>query len=491
MFDSILAGFAVLFQPFYFTMLLSGVLTGIIVGILPGVGGSVGIAVCLPFLAYLDPAGAIAFLIGLSAVTTTADTITCVLLAIPGTSGSVATIVDGHPMARKGEAARALSASFMASCLGGIFGAVILSLSIPIMGPLVKQFGSPEFLMLTMLGISAVSILSGGQPLKGLISAGIGLMLGSIGGAELTPYFRYTFGVLYLHDGIHLILLALGVFGVAEIMDLIVRGLPIAGKFGMGRGVISGIKDTIRHKWLILRCAIIGVYIGFVPGMGTSVANWLGYGHAIQSAKGKGNFGNGDIRGVIAPEAANNAARGGELIPTLLFGVPGSGSMALLLVAFIMFGIFPGPDMLTKNLNLVFEVVWSLLLGNVIGAVLCLFLAKYFARVATIRINILAPFVIIVIVMGAFQATQEWGDLFTLLLLGILGWIMKQTGFGRPPLIVGFVLGKLAERYLGLTLQLYGISWLLRPWVIVINILLFITIYYGVKWQKKKNQTEK
>jgi TctA family transporter len=429
-------------------------------------------------------------LIGLFAVTTTSDTITCVLLAIPGSAGSVATIVDGHPMARRGEAARALSAAFIASCFGGIFGAVILALSIPIIGPLVKQFASPELLMLTMLGIAAVSLLTGRQPLKGLMAAGIGLMLSSVGPAPMSPWFRFSFGIPYLYEGVPLVLLALGVFGLPEIIDLIARGLPISGDFGIGKGVLQGVKDTIRNKWLILRCSILGCYIGFVPGMGGSVANWIGYGHAVQSAKGEGTFGKGDVRGVIGPESANNAARGGELIPTLLFGVPGCSSMALFLLALIWFGKSPGPDMLTKDLDLVFQIVWTLVLGNIIGALICTFLAKYLARVATVKISILAPFVFIILVMGAFQATQDWGDLLALLLLGLLGWTMKQAGFARPPLIVGFVLGTLAERYLGLSLTLYGMTWIWHPMVIGIGIIIFLTIYYGIKFQRKQTQKE-
>jgi len=316
-------------------------------------------------------------------------------------------------------------------------------------------------------------------------------MLASVGPPALTPYFRYSLGLPYLYDGIPLILIALGIFGIAEIVDLIVRGLPISGEFGIGKGVWEGVKDTIRNKWLIVRCSIIGCYIGFIPGMGTSVANWLGYGHAVQSAKGKGNFGQGDVRGVIGPESANNAARGGELIPTLLFGVPGSGSMALLLLAFIMFGIHPGPDMVDKNLDLVFQIVWTLVLANIIGAVICVLLAKHLARLAMVNIHLLAPFVIIILVVGAFQATQHWGDLITLLALGILGWVMKQSGFSRPPLIVGFVLGKLIERYLGLSLQRYGYTWLWHPYVIVIGILIIVTLYMGFKYQKQQNEKER
>jgi TctA family transporter len=245
----------------------------------------------------------------------------------------------------------------------------------------------------------------------------------------------------------------------------------------------------MRNIWLVVRCSFIGCDIGFVPGMGASGANWLGYGHAVQSAKGKGNFGQGDVRGVIGPESANNAAKGGELIPTLMFGVPGSSSMALMLMALIMFGIYPGPDMVTKHLDLVFMTVWSLVIANVVAAIGCMFLARYLARLAMVKIHILAPFVLLVIIMGSFQATQNWGDLLTLVVLGILGWLMKQSGYGRPPLIVGFVLGKLAEQYLGLSIQRYKAAWLLHPWVIVIAILIFVTVYFGVRWQRSRDDS--
>ena len=490
MFESLVDGLVSILNPFNLGMLMLGMLLGIIVGIIPGVGGTVGLAITIPFVVGVEPTAGIAMLIGLVAVTTTADTITCVLLSIPGTSGSVATIVDGYPMARKGEAARALSAAFVASALGGVLGAIILAVSIPIAAPLVLVLGSPEFFMLTILGISAVSMLSGREPLKSLTACGIGLMLASVGGAPLASHFRYHFGIPFLYDGIPLIMIALGVFGVAELVDLMIRGLPIAGVSEMGKGALQGIKDALAQKWLILRCSIIGIYIGFIPGMGTSVANWLGYGHAIQSAKGRGNFGEGDVRGVIGPESANNAARGGELIPTLMFGVPGSGSMALLLLALIIFGIWPGPDMVTKHLAVTFSMVWGLVIANVVGALICMWLAKPLAQVARVPIHVLAPFIFIILVMGAFQASQTWADPICLLVLGILGWTMKLGGFGRPPLIVGFVLGKLSERYLGLSIQRYGAAWLLHPGVIVIGIMVIATLFFGYKWQRRRSDGE-
>ncbi|MDI7259132.1 MAG: tripartite tricarboxylate transporter permease, partial [Thermodesulfobacteriota bacterium] len=198
----------------------------------------------------------------------------------------------------------------------------------------------------------------------------------------------------------------------------------------------------------------------------------------------------GDIRGLVAPECANNACRGGDLVVTLLFGVPGSASCALILMTMIMFGIFPGPDMVEKHLALTYSFVWSLAISTVVGVIVCFALAKQLAKVATVPIQTLAPLVIIILVMGAFQATQSWGDLITLALLAILGWIMKETGFGRPPLIVGFVLGGLCERYLGLSIQRYGFTFFYRPGVIILGMLTILALWAGVRFVQKGKEVE-
>lgn len=488
MLESLVNGLTVCFEPFHLSMLMLGMLLGIVVGVIPAIGGTVGLAICLPFIITVDPSAAFALLIGVFAVAPTGDAVTSILVAIPGGASSVATIVDGYPMARKGEAARAMSAAFVSSAQGGIIGAALLAASIPIAAPLVLSLGSPEFFMLTMLGISAVSVLSGREPVKGLIAAGMGLMLAAVGGAPLGQYFRYSFGIPYLYDQIPLIVLALGVFGVAEFIDLIIRGVPISAIPAMGKGTLQGIKDCWVHIWLVVRVSVMGAYIGFIPGMGATIASWLAYGHAVQSAKDKGSFGQGDVRGVIAPEAANNSCMGGALIPTLMFGVPGSAGMALILLALLVFGIQPGPDMVTKHLSLVFTMVWSMVIANVVGALICLVLSKQLAQIARVPIHILAPIVLIIIAMGALQASQDWGDLIGILALGILGWLMKQTGFGRPPLLVGFVLGRLAEMYLGISLQRYGAAWLLHPGVIVIGIMVIVTVFFGIRWQRRREE---
>ena len=309
----------VLLTPSHLVYLVGGVTLGLCVGILPGLGGIVGMTILLPVIYGMDIHNAFALLIGMVAVIPTSDTFPSVMMGIPGSSASQATIMDGYPLAKKGEAARALGAAFTASLIGGLFGAFVLSLIIPIARPLVLAFGSPELFMLAVLGMSMVGVLSGNQPIKGIIGAGIGLMLGAIGDAPAIAEYRYTFGFDYLMDGISLVIVGLGLFAFPEIIDLLIKGRPIAEKAELGRGWFDGLKDTLRHKWIVLRCATIGVIIGFIPGLGGSVVDWIAYGHIIQTSKDRERFGKGDIRGVIAPESANNAKEGGGLIPVTDF----------------------------------------------------------------------------------------------------------------------------------------------------------------------------
>ncbi|MBA7486240.1 hypothetical protein ES707_21796 [subsurface metagenome] len=488
MFEAMAEGLAQLIDPFRMGMLFVGVLIGLAVGIIPGIGALVGLAIVLPFIWTMDPYAALPLMVGVMGVTVTADTITCVLLGIPGTAGSVATIVDGYPMAQKGEAARALSAAFGSSVIGGIIGAVLLAVSVPVFRPLVLMFGSPELFMLVVFGITMVAVLTGGKPIKGLVSAGLGLTLAGVGGSAVAGTIRYNFGIPYLYRGIPLIAVALGVFGIAEVVDLMRKGLPIAGIHSLGKGAREGIRDVIKEWRLIVRCSLLGAWLGFVPGIGTAVANWIGYGHAVQSAKGESCFGQGDVRGVIGPESANNATKGGELIPTLMFGVPGCASMALFLAAFMIMGISPGPDIVTKHLPLIFTMAWSLAIANVMGAAICVLLARQLARLTTVPIHTLVPFIIAIILIGAVQATQHWGDLVVLLVLSVVGWFMKQYGFPRPPLMVGFVLGSLAERYLSISVQRFGVAWLSRPLSIIIGLIAVVSLVMSIRWQRKRAQ---
>jgi TctA family transporter len=464
--------FLTLMEPHRLMFLGLGCIMGLVLGIIPGIGGLTGTAMLLPFTFNMDPYSAFALLLGLGATTATGDPIPAILFGVPGGAASAATVLDGFPMAKKGEAGRALSAAYMSSLMGGVFGALLMAISIPILRPVMLFIGSPELLAFSVLGISMVAVLSGNAPLRGITAGCLGVMIAMIGTDPQTGTLRWTFDSLYLWDGLPLTPLLLGIFALPELCDLLIARLAISADTGTAniyKGQWQGVKDCFAHWWLILRCSWIGGGIGSIPGISASVVDWLAYGHALKTEKGaSATFGKGDVRGVIASESSNNAKEGGALVPTVAFGVPGSATMAILLGAFLIHGLVPGPDMLTKNLSITYAMVWSVALANVLGAGLCYAFSPQFAKLATLRYSLILPAVLGIIYIGAFEATRQWGDLFTLLFFGLIGWIMKQFKWPRPPLILGVVLGDTIERYLFISIERYGLSWMLRPIVLLL-----------------------
>ena len=457
-------------EPARLAFLFLGALLGLILGILPGIGGVAGTAILIPFTFGMDPITAFAFLLGLASTTATGDPIPAILFGIPGGAGSAATVLDGLPMARRGEAGRALSAAYMSSMMGGVFGAALMAVSLPLVRPLVLSVGSPELLALAVLGISMVAVLSGNTPLRGLAAGCFGLMLAMVGTDPQTGTQRWTLDSVYLWEGVPLIPVVLGLFALPELCDLAISRTAISGKmFEVKGGQWEGAKDCFRHWWLILRCSWIGSAFGAIPGIGAAIIDWLAYGHALRTEKGaQQSFGKGDVRGVIASESANNAKEGGALVPTIAFGVPGSAGMAVLIGAFALHGLIPGPDMLTKHLNVTYSMVWSIALANIFGAGLCYLFSAKFALLATLRYTLILPSVLSIVYVGAFSGSRQWGDLFVLLAFGALGWIMKQLKWPRPPLLLGVVLGDIFERYMFISVERYGWDWLTRPLVVVL-----------------------
>ncbi len=470
-------------------VLTAGVVAGTIIGILPGLGGIAAVAILLPFIYTLDVHTAMILLVGSLAVVHTSDTITSVLIGTPGSAAAAATILDGHPLAKQGQAARALSAAFLSSMIGGLIGALFLTLSLPIARPLVLAFGSPELLMLCVLGLSFAGFLTGGAPLKGGLAACLGLLLGSVGAAPAEAVYRYTFDQLYLLDGIPLVAVALGIFGIAEVIDLLSKGGQIAERVGLGQGWLQGVRDVVQHWGIVVRGSLIGVWAGILPGIGATAGSWMSYGHVVAMARDRERFGKGDIRGVIAPESANNSVEAGDLIPTLLFSVPGGAPAAILLGALFFYGIQPGPRMVQENLDLIFTIIWSFAFANAIGAALCLFLSPALARLTWVPFARMAPAIVVTIFLGAFQSSQHFGDLFALLGLGFLGWLMKQLGWPRAPFLVGFVLSKPTEQYLWISLSRYGLEWLLHPGVIVLGLLLLASIFWMIFEKRRGKQS--
>ena len=481
MIESILAALTEITSGAHLLYLFAGVAMGLVVGIFPGLGGIVGLSLLLPFLYGMDPTSALSMLIGLVAIIPTSDTFTSVLMGIPGSSASQATVLDGFPLAKKGEGARALGAAFSASLYGGIIGALVLTVVIVVARPIILLFSSAELFMLTILGLSMVGVLAGNSLAKGVLTCGMGLLFGALGGAPATGEYRMAFGSPYLGDGLPLVVIGLAMFAVPEIVDLLRSGGAISRSQTLGHGWMRGLRDMWEHKWMCMRCAGIGCVIGALPGLGGSVVDWIAYGHVKQTVKDTSQFGKGDIRGVLAPESANNAKEGGGLIPTLLFGIPGSGSMAVFLGGMVLIGLEPGPSMVEGKLNLTYVIIWSLALANIVGAGACLFLSKWVAKLTTIKYAYLAPFMIMVICFAAFQAQRDLGDLLTLFAVGLLGILLKRFGWPRPAFLIGFVLADNSETYLYQAIQFYGPEFLLRTGVLIIAAITVISAWLGAR----------
>lgn len=481
MIDAMVTGLHLVFSWPSFGFLMLGVVIGMWMGVIPGLGGIIGLVILLPFTFGMEPVPAFALLLGMYAVTTTSDTIASVMLGIPGTAASQATVLDGYPLAKKGQAARAFGAAFTVSGFGGVVGALVMAASLPILLPMILAFGLPEFLMLAVLGLAMVGSLAGQSVLKGVSVALFGLMVTTVGYAEASGIPRYYFGSDYLVDGIPIIPIVLGLFALPEVLEMAVKDTSIsrvpADQSGDG-GMRRGIKDAIDNWWLTVRCALLGTYVGMLPGLGLSIVDWIAYGHVVQSSKDKSQFGHGDIRGVIAPEAANNAAKAGALIPTVAFGIPGSLGAAILLGALVIQGLRPGPEMLTDNLDLTFSMIWDIVIANVVAAGFLMVFSRQVAKVAFVPGHLVVPGVIACVLMGAWLGTRTMGDWWAFLAFGVLGYWMKQGGWPRPPLVLALVLGPLMEDNMLLTLQLYeNYSWLYdRPIVLIIVVLIVLTL---------------
>ena len=477
MVEALFEGLFLVLQWKALAFMLLGIGLGFWVGLLPGLGGATTLALMLPFIYTMQPVEAFAFLLGMHAVVATTGDITSVLFGVPGEGTSAATIRDGHAMAKKGEAGRALGAVLASSLVGAIVGAFALALAIPVVRPLVLTFGSPELFMLAVVGIAFIASLSAQGArgmLRGFLAGGLGLFLATIGQDPQAGIARYTLGTLYLWQGLELIPVLVGIFAIPEIIDLAVRGTSIAGTLPserVSKGAFEGVKDTFRHFWLTIRCSLIGTFIGIMPGLGGAVAQWLAYGHATQSARTaeeREGFGKGDVRGVIGPGAANNSKEGGALIPTVAFGVPGSSSMAVLLGGFYLLGLLPGPEMLTTHLAVTFSMVWTIAIANIITVIACFLLLNQLAKVTLVRGQLLVPVILVLVFIGSYTTNGHYGDILVMLLFGAVGYLMVAGGWPRAPFVLGLVLGRIAENYLYISVARYDADWLTRPIVLLL-----------------------
>jgi putative tricarboxylic transport membrane protein len=470
-------------QPEHLLFVLLGAVLGLVVGLLPGLGGAVGLAILLPFVYGMDPYTGTGLLVGMMATTNTGDTFPAILAGIPGTSASQATIMDGYPMARQGRAATALAAAFTASAVGGVIGAIALGGLLFAARPLVLALGSPELFMLVALGLAMVCVLSRGAPIAGITAGLVGMLLGTIGSAPAALEYRFTFDSLYLAAGIPLAVMALGLFAVPEVIDLLAGRKSIAKAAKLEGSRKQGIVAVWKNRWLVFRSSMIGLFIGILPGLGGSAGQWISYGAAKQTSPGaKDSFGKGDVRGLIAPESANNADNGGSLVPALAFGIPGNGSTAIFIAGFTLLGLQAGPAMVQgEGLSISLSLVWSLVVASIVGTLICFVLAGPVARLTLVPARRLMPVVLVIIILAAYQTAQSWVDLAFVFGIGVMAWVMKQVGWPRPPLLIGFVLAAPAERYLSISINRFGADWLLRPGVLILAAVIVLTVYSVVR----------
>jgi TctA family transporter len=443
-----------------------GTLLAMVTSFLPGIGGITLMALLLPLTLSWEPLPIVLLYGALVGGATFMGSVTAILFNVPGGAPSAATLLDGHPMAQQGKARTALACAAAASAIGSTIGVVLLVALLPVVRPLVLAFGPLEFLMLALWGLTTIIVVSRGSALKGAAMAGLGFALALVGLDPVAAQPRWTFGSDYLADGLKPIPVLLGLFAVAEALTLLASsrvGLGGSGISARAGSIREGILAPLRHRGLLLRSSLIGTLIGIIPGVGGTVASFVAYGHAVQSSRDRSRFGKGDIRGVVAPEAAHDAKDGGSLLPVLAFGLPGSEGTVLLLAVLTIHGIVPGRPMLEAHLPLTFALIWALFLSNWLTSIVGLAMTGGLARLSGLRTDIMAPVILALVALGAVAYRGQQMDLLVALAFGVAGYVLRRFGWPRIPFIIAFVLASMVEDNLLLSLRLAEIG-RLSPW---------------------------
>lgn len=462
--------------------LLGGTILGLLFGALPGLGGAVALALLIPLTFGVD--SHLAFIMMAAAIGGSAfgGSITAILLNIPGTAPNAATLLDGYPLAQKGQANFALGAAAVASAIGALFGLAILLLSIPILRNLLRLFGPPEFFAMSIFGLLIIALVVKGALINGLIGGLMGMILAYVGFNPITGGRRFTFDIIYLYDGVSLFAIIIGLFAIGEMISLFSKQQTVAsGTIKAGGSVLAGGLEVFKNFGLFVRSSIIGVLVGMVPAAGGTVANFIAYFQAAQLSGEPEKFGTGDIRGVIASEASNDAKDGGAIIPTISFGIPGSASWAVMLGAFLLHGIRPGPQLMDQHLDIVFVIILSLIFSNILTSVIGLTIANHLAKITITPIEILAPSIFIISLLGAYTVRLNIYDVIACTIFGILAFYMIKYNISRIAFVIGFVLAPVAENSFHQSLQMARGSYLIfvtRPVTLLILFFAVLALLY-------------
>jgi len=497
--EALVGGLSSAFSWEVLPYIVMGSLLGLVIGIIPGLSGHFAMAILIPFIFRMSPAVGIAFILGAHASVAQGGGLTAILFSTPGTGQNAATLLDGPPMTAKGEAGRAVGAAMTASFLGATFGVFVLALLLPVLRQVLLAFGPPEFFMLAVLALTFIAVLSGkGAGMnRGLIAGTLGLLFSFVGMCNVTGVRRFTFGFMELWSGLPIIPVMLGLFAVAEMLELWSQGGSLARKASelkaraMQHQIFQGVFDTVKRWWLVIRCSSIGTTIGIIPGLGSASAAFLAYAHAKQSSKKPEEFGKGTIEGVIGPESANNAVEGGALASTVAFGIPGSSSMAILLAALLVLGVQPGRELMVEHLDLVFLMIWTVVLGSFIGTMAGIIVANPLARITFLRSSVLVPVLLTVIFTGAYVVHSTWFDIILTFVFGLLGYAMKKLDYSRPAFVIGLILGIMVERNFYLSMKLYGHTFFLQPVALILLIITAAVLLHNLFSIFKGNKRER
>lgn len=476
----VINGFGVVIEPTNLLYCLIGVTVGMLIGVLPGLGPAATIAILLPLTYGIEPVTAIIMLAGIFYGAQYGGTITSVLLRLPGEASSVVTVFDGYAMARQGKAGTALGIAAIGSFIGGTVAILGLTLLAPIVAGFALSFGPPEYTILALLGILLVATVSNGSKLKAIIAATIGLLLATVGRDGFTGEARYTFEVLELADGLDFVPIAMGIFGLGEILyNLEERHNKKHTPAAVGN-VWPSRAELRQSSGAITRGSILGFFLGILPGGGATIASLAAYAMEKKRAHHPERFGRGAIEGVAGPETANNAAATSSFIPLLTLGIPANATMAIIFGALLIQGVTPGPQLIQNDPELFWGIVNSMYIGNILLLIMSIPLVGIFVKILKVRPAILAPITVLITLIGVYTINNSIFDIWLVVIFGIVGYLMKKFGFEPGPLVLAFILGSLLEESLRRSLLLFGgdaIGFFSRP-ISGVLIVIFVMVVF-------------
>ena len=472
-------------------LIFATTILGVIIGVLPGLGSTTGAALLLPFTLTMEPVHAITVLTTIYVSATFAGSIRAILINTPGTSAAAATTFDGYPLAQRGEAGRALGIAVVASTIGGIFSVIVLCIAAPMLARVAYEFRPPEYFALTVFGLSMLASISAGGAVKNIIGGVFGVWLATIGAERVTGIERYTFGHYELYEGLAFVPVFIGLFAMSELLMQSKRLKDVAEAIGL-KAVKLPTKEDYKKIWrTVLRSCGIGTFIGILPAEGATVASMIGYSEARRWSKNKEEFGKGSVEGIAGAEAANNAATGGAMVPTMVLGIPGSGTTAIILVGLMVHGLRPGPYLFTEQVDTVYQIFGAMLVANVMFLFMGLYAAKFFARISLIPITLLWPIVFALCVIGAYSLNSSLLDIWIVMAFGVLGFFARRHGFAVAPIAVGLILGEMVETNLQNSLKMFDGEWWLiftQPLAVVFLVLAFLGLCGPYLFQKLTNR---